>query len=91
VDRTGENRMASGQVYRRGVNFLQYSCCHSGCVRTRVAVKETGAFDRSTSSFWTKCWLYLGFKKLRILSCVDGSLFYQKIDEYDALRVPPPE
>jgi len=45
----------------------------------RIAVEETGAFDRLTSSFLTR--LYLVLKKPRIITCVDGSLFYQKVDE----------
>jgi hypothetical protein len=59
----------------------QCPCCQSGGVQTRVVVEETDVFDWSTSSFWTKGWHYSVFKKLRIISCVGDSLFYQKIDE----------
>jgi hypothetical protein len=70
------------------MHLLQCSCCHSGGVRTRVVLEETGAFDWPTSSFSTKgWWLYSGFKKLRI-SCVEASLLYQKFKEYDALSLP---
>jgi hypothetical protein len=60
------------------VRFLQCSVCHSSGVRTRVLVEETEAFAWSASSFWTKGWLYSVFKKLRIISCVNGSLLHQK-------------
>jgi hypothetical protein len=61
------------------LHFLHCSCCHSGGVRTRI-VEETDAFDCSTSSFWMKGWLYSVFNKF--WSCVDDSLFFQKMDEW---------
>jgi hypothetical protein len=66
------------QDYRRGVAVLQ--CISSDVPVVTVAVYGH-TFEWSTSSFWTKSWLYSVFKKLPVISCVDSSLFYWKIDE----------
>jgi len=86
VDRTREDHLAPGQKNMWGVSvppmhFLQCSFYHSGGVRTRIFMQETGAFEWLTTSFWTKGWLYSVFKNLWIISCVDDSLFFQKMDE----------
>jgi len=91
VDQTGENHLVPGQYYRQGVEappiafpplflLLQQVCRCMLLWRRHI-------FDWSSLSLWLKDWLYLVFRKLQIIRYIGGLLFYQKMDEKDALRV----
>jgi hypothetical protein len=61
---------------------------NTGGVMTHLFVEETDALTDRPRRFERKSGFTQSFKKLRIKSCVDGSLHYQEISYQDNFNTP---